>query len=43
MTDHLEYVLTLLTLLQWTRVEVELYLMKMRQGLRNPKVHAYQE
>lgn len=30
-------------LLGWSRVEVEVYLMKMRQGLRDPKIHAYQE
>ncbi|KAH1383126.1 hypothetical protein KXW98_009414 [Aspergillus fumigatus] len=29
--------------LGWSREEVELYLMRMRQGLRNPKIHAYQE
>ncbi|QKX57065.1 uncharacterized protein TRUGW13939_04173 [Talaromyces rugulosus] len=33
----------LTNLLGWSRAEVELYLMKMRQGLRDPKIHAYQE
>ncbi|KAB8068026.1 S-adenosyl-L-methionine-dependent methyltransferase [Aspergillus leporis] len=27
----------------WTRVEVEIYLARMRQALRNSKIHAYQE
>ncbi|KAH1415787.1 hypothetical protein KXX16_008907 [Aspergillus fumigatus] len=29
--------------LGWSREEVDLYLMEMRQALRNPKIHAYQE
>ncbi|KAL4779831.1 S-adenosyl-L-methionine-dependent methyltransferase [Aspergillus varians] len=35
------YLLT--AVLGWTREEVELYLSRMRQGLRNTKIHAYQE
>ncbi|KAL4923553.1 class I SAM-dependent methyltransferase [Aspergillus undulatus] len=35
------YLLT--TVLKWSRAEVELYLLRMRKGLRNPKIHAYQE
>jgi len=30
-------------ILGWTRPEVEVYLTKMRAGLRNPQLHAYQE
>lgn len=26
---------------QWTPEEVQLYLARMREGLRNPKIHAY--
>ncbi|KJK67812.1 Methyltransferase domain protein [Aspergillus parasiticus SU-1] len=29
--------------LNWTRQEVEVYLARMRQGLRDPSIHAYQE
>ncbi|KAL4912989.1 S-adenosyl-L-methionine-dependent methyltransferase [Aspergillus aurantiobrunneus] len=35
------YLLT--AVLGWTREEVELYLSRMRKGLRNNKIHAYQE
>ncbi|KAL4805652.1 S-adenosyl-L-methionine-dependent methyltransferase [Aspergillus unguis] len=35
------YLLT--TVLGWSREAVELYLARMRKGLRNPKIHAYQE
>ncbi|KAL4982174.1 S-adenosyl-L-methionine-dependent methyltransferase [Aspergillus falconensis] len=35
------YLLT--TVLKWSREEVELYLSRMRKGLRNPRIHAYQE
>ncbi|KAL4944117.1 hypothetical protein BDV06DRAFT_116836 [Aspergillus oleicola] len=35
------YLLT--TVLKWSRAEVELYLARMRKGLRNPRIHAYQE
>ncbi|KAL6231584.1 hypothetical protein BDW75DRAFT_39308 [Aspergillus navahoensis] len=35
------YLLT--TVLKWSREEVELYLSRMRKGLRTPRIHAYQE
>nr|AIA09492.1 SAM dependent methyltransferase [Aspergillus nidulans] len=35
------YLLT--TILKWSREEVELYLSRMRKGLRTPRIHAYQE
>jgi hypothetical protein len=28
---------------QWTREEVDVYLAKMRKGLQDPTIHAYQE
>ncbi|KAL2831964.1 S-adenosyl-L-methionine-dependent methyltransferase [Aspergillus pseudoustus] len=35
------YLLT--TVLGWTRQEVEIYLLRMRKGLQDPSIHAYQE
>ncbi|KAL3472256.1 S-adenosyl-L-methionine-dependent methyltransferase [Aspergillus californicus] len=33
----------LTTVMGWAREEVEIYLSRMRKGLRDPKIHAYQE
>ncbi|KAL4900133.1 hypothetical protein BDW74DRAFT_188678 [Aspergillus multicolor] len=35
------YLLT--AILKWSREEVEVYLSRMRKGLRSPRIHAYQE
>ncbi|PLB52215.1 SAM dependent methyltransferase [Aspergillus steynii IBT 23096] len=36
-------VMLLTKILGWKRAEVEVYLAKMRQGMRDPSIHAYQE